>query len=236
MSKKKWIIIISSLVVIITITMTILFSTYLRANLILFRLSISNSNPQYYQRIEPIYLKFEQTLRANFFKSQLRLHIPSEYKYSGMNDYKKKLIAYSYASGDKNFKILIDRDFDSKQFITLFINDKTINDITDINEFENDYEYFKYVFQLIPDDIHFIDSDNDIRSNVSKLIIKNMLLTYKRNIAIYESDKYDFVYCETVNTCHVEVYNKQQSKNVKFLFRNLKKEEILEIVKTISFE
>ncbi len=77
MPNKKLIIIISSLVVIITITMTILFSTYLRANLILFRLSINNSNPQYYQRIEPIYLKSEQTLRANFFKSQLRLHIPS---------------------------------------------------------------------------------------------------------------------------------------------------------------
>ena len=212
MSKKKWIIIISSLVVIITITMTILFSTYLRANLILFRLSINNSNPRYYQRIEPICLESKQTRGSFYIKDHLRVSIPAEYKKGRRNKYDQKMKTCSFLSGDK--KIFI---FPGKMY-------------------KDYYNHSREALKTIPDDISFFDSDEKIRTDIGNLVVKYLILSVEKNIELYESNRFDLIYDETDKRCHVEVYNKKHSKNVKFLFRNLKKEEILEIVKTISFE
>lgn len=212
MSKKKLIIIISSLVVITTITMTILFSSYLRANFILFRLSINNSNPQYYQRIEPISLESKQIPGSFYIKDQFRISIPPEYKKVGSSKIGKKIKTYSFMSGEK--KILI-WTYDFVQDNYLFISD---------------------AIKTIPDDISFFDSDEKIRTDMDHLLVKMMTLSVYKNIETYESDKFDLIYDETLNARCAEVYNKKHSKSVKFIFKNIQKEEILEIIKTIRFD
>ncbi|MBP9022042.1 MAG: hypothetical protein KBH06_02460 [Spirochaetes bacterium] len=212
MSKKKWIIIISSLVVIITITITILFSTYLRANIILFRLSIKNSNTKYYQRIEAAPLESNQTRGSFYVKDQFKISIPTEYNKVGSSKIGQKINTYSFVSGEKKIVIMSYKLYDKH------------------------YEFQRDALKTIPDDISFFDSDEKIRTDIGNLVVKYLILSIEKNIELYESNKFDIIYDETDKRCHVEVYNKQHSKNVKFLFRNLKKEEILEIVKTISFE
>ena len=63
-----------------------------------------------------------------------------------------------------------------------------------------------------------------------------MTLSVYKNIETYESDKFDLIYDETLNARCAEVYNKKHSKSVKFIFKNIQKEEILEIIKKISFD